>query len=124
MVIASILIAMVFAGVILNLVLSQSRLSIHSSSRVQAYYASLAGSNYAFEMLRTTVWPPTGPYTHVMCQSLTNPDCCVNGTCTSCDIAEPNLPNTISCVNILIDGTTGPANTLQIKTTAVYTAPA
>lgn len=120
MVIASILIAMVFAAVILNLVLSQSRLSIHSTSRIQAYYAALAGANYAFDMLRTGVWPSSGPYgNHAMCQSLASPP----AGC-SCDIEEPNLPNTISCVDIGINGVTGPGGTLRIQTTVVYTAPA
>ena len=121
MVIASILIALVFTGIILNLVLSQNRFSLHSASRLQAYYATLAGSNYASEMFRTGVWSASGPFpfsNHALCQSLASPP----AGC-SCDIEEPNLPGTISCVNIVIDGTTGPTGALQIQTTAVFTAP-
>jgi hypothetical protein len=121
MVIASIMIALVFAGIMLNLLLSQSRFSLHSSSRLQAYYAALAGANYAFEMFRTATWSETGPYAnHGICQAITATP---PADCTVCDIAEPNLPGTIACVNIVVDGSTGPQGTLRIRSTAVYTAP-
>jgi hypothetical protein len=51
-VVATIMIAVVLAGVVLKVVSSQARLSHHDVSRVQAYYASIAGVNYAFEQLR------------------------------------------------------------------------
>jgi hypothetical protein len=53
MVLVSILAAMVIASSILSIILSQARLSLHETNRVQAYYAALAGANYAIEKLRT-----------------------------------------------------------------------
>lgn len=44
------------AAIILNSMLSQSRLTHHQISRIQAYYANLAGINYAMDKLRTGVW--------------------------------------------------------------------
>ena len=118
MVIASILIALVFTGIILNLVLSQGRFSLHSASRIQAYYAALAGANYASEMFRTGVWSTSSSQDHAICQSLASPP-----PGCSCDIEEPVLPGTIQCIDIETDGTTGPSGTLRIRTTATYTAP-
>jgi Tfp pilus assembly protein PilX len=51
-----ILIVALLAGVILNIVLSQSRLTHHQVSRIQAYYASQAALNYAIEKLRNGEW--------------------------------------------------------------------
>jgi hypothetical protein len=119
MVIASILIALVFSGIILNLVLSQGRFSLHSASRLQAYYAALAGANYASEMFRTGAWSTSSSQDHSMCQDSASPP----AACPSCDIEEPNLPGTIQCIDITTDGTTGPTGALRIQTTAVYTAP-
>jgi hypothetical protein len=120
MVIASILIALVFSGIILNLVLSQGRFSLHSASRLQAYYAALAGANYASEMFRTGAWSTSSSQVHAMCQSVTTPP----AGCPTCDIEEPNLPNTIPCVDIVIDGTTHPSGALRIRTTADFAPPA
>ena len=51
-VLGTILIVMILANIILNIMLSQSRLTQHQVSRIQAYYASLAGMNYALEEIR------------------------------------------------------------------------
>ena len=47
-----ILIAVIIANISLTFILSQSRLTHHEISRIQAYYACQAGINYALEMLR------------------------------------------------------------------------
>jgi Tfp pilus assembly protein PilX len=51
-----VLIVALLGGVILNIVLSQSRLTHHQISRIQAYYASQAALNYAIEKLRNGEW--------------------------------------------------------------------
>jgi Tfp pilus assembly protein PilX len=53
MVLATILIVALLASILLNLTLSQSRLTHHGVSRIQAYYAAKAGIVYAMEQLRS-----------------------------------------------------------------------
>lgn len=52
-VLSTVLIVAMLAGVILSMISSQSRLTHHQVSRIQAYYAAKAGMNLAFERLRT-----------------------------------------------------------------------
>ncbi|MDP2941189.1 MAG: hypothetical protein Q8N85_02915 [Candidatus Omnitrophota bacterium] len=52
-VIATILVVMGLASAMLNIMSSHYRLTHHQVSRIQAYYASMAGINYAYECLRT-----------------------------------------------------------------------
>jgi hypothetical protein len=47
---------LVVAHIVLIFFSSQSRLSHHQISRLQAYYAGMAGINYAFEQLRRGAW--------------------------------------------------------------------
>lgn len=56
MVLATILIVVVLANVVLNIAASQSRLTHHEVSRIQAYYAAQAGMVYALEKLRNGTW--------------------------------------------------------------------
>lgn len=51
-VLLTLLIVVIFANVILALISSQSKLTHHQVSRVQAQYASMAGITYALERLR------------------------------------------------------------------------
>jgi hypothetical protein len=48
--------ALLVAYITLVFFSSQSRLSHHQVSRIQAYYAGMAGINYAFEQLRRGAW--------------------------------------------------------------------
>lgn len=57
-VLGTLLVVASLATVILSLILSQRRLTHHQTSRIQAYYASMAGMNYALEQLRTKTWIP------------------------------------------------------------------
>jgi len=62
MVLATIMIVVILANIVLNIVLSQTRLTHHQVSRIQAYYAGLAGMNYALEQLRTGNWTAPNQY--------------------------------------------------------------
>jgi len=53
---------LVVAHIALIFFSSQSRLSHHQVSRIQAYYAGMAGINYAFEQLRIGSWTEEGTY--------------------------------------------------------------
>lgn len=55
-VLGMLLIVVALAGVILNIVNSQARLTHHQASRIQAYYVAQAGMIYAAERLRTAAW--------------------------------------------------------------------
>jgi Tfp pilus assembly protein PilO len=57
MVLATVLIIIVLANIVLTIVSSQARLTHHKVSRIQAYYAALAGMNYALNNLRKGTWP-------------------------------------------------------------------
>lgn len=56
LVLTMLLVVVVLANVVLNLVLSQARLTHHGASRIQAKYAAMAGVNYALERLRNGTW--------------------------------------------------------------------
>jgi Tfp pilus assembly protein PilX len=58
-VLATILVVVILANIALNFMVSQSRLGTHKVNRLQAYYAGLAATNYAHEMLRSGTWDPT-----------------------------------------------------------------
>ncbi len=56
MVLATIVVVVLLASAILTMTLSQSRLTHHQASRIQAYYAAQAGMVYAYERLRQGLW--------------------------------------------------------------------
>jgi Tfp pilus assembly protein PilX len=110
---AILLIAVISAMIILNLMRSQNRLSHHQISRIQAYYAGLAGINYAWENLAIGNWPlgnrTVPPWTSPALQN------------------DRGFPHTINSVNITVStrGTNGcdapPDGTVCISTTVNYT---
>ncbi len=55
-VIMTIVVAVILGNVILNMMLSQGRLSLFELRRIQAKYASMAGINWAYQNLRTENW--------------------------------------------------------------------
>ncbi len=74
MVLATIMIVVVLANVILAIISNQSRITRHEVGRIQAYYAAQAGLVYAMEKLRNGSWTYTGT------------NSCPNGTpCTITD---------------------------------------
>jgi len=81
-----VLITATLAAVILTIVTSHYRLTHHQSSRIQAYYAAMAGINYALGQLSTGNWSyPTN------CSN-TNP----------CPVSDSDFPGTIKGpVNII-----------------------
>ena len=59
LVLGTTLIVVILANVLLNIMLNQSRITEHEIRRIQAYYATLAGMNYALEQCRTGNWGPS-----------------------------------------------------------------
>jgi len=102
-VLTTVLIAAILANVILGFILSHYRFTHHQSSRIQAYYASLAGMNLAQEKLRTGAWT-TGTYT--LCSS-------------GCTVNDPDMRYKVT-ITISAPGANG-LRTLGLKTTYTYT---
>jgi len=112
MVLGTLLVVVILANVILAIISSQTRLTHHQVSRIQAYYAAQAGINYALEKLRLgndPDWPLRGGYSRKLCRS-------------SCDINDPDLPASIKEVNIIVgEPGSGISNTSTVSATVNYT---
>jgi len=66
-VLATILVVAVLAGVILGIITNQYRLSHHNTSRIRAYYAAKGIMNYAQDMLRKGTWVIDATKTYYAC---------------------------------------------------------
>lgn len=95
-VLATIFIVILLANILLGIMASQSRLTHHKVSRIQAYYAAMAGVNYALEMLR--VGPAGGGW-------LAGEDCLPASPCVHAfpaDEFKPPLSNAGNSASIVI----------------------
>lgn len=114
-VLGTLLVVVILANVILGIVSSQSRLTHHQISRIQAYYAAQAGINYALEKLRlgndTTCWPATGTYSHIITRG---------PAASPCDLFDSSLPVSISYINITV-GEVDANGTRPVNATVNYT---
>lgn len=115
-VVSMVLVVSILIGVALRIASNQSRLIHHQVSRIQAYYASMAGINYAFEKLRRgndpACWPASGNFTRRLLRSGAG----------ACDITDPDLPASILRVDILVGSPgAGIDGTTPISATAIYT---
>ena len=113
-VLGTLLVVVSLATVILSLILSHSRLTHHQTSRIQAYYAALAGMNYALERLRSgdVNWipsPDTAPNTRTrtLCKS-------------SCDVIDGDIPYPVT-ITIEAAGTSIDVVGRRIRITSTYT---
>jgi Tfp pilus assembly protein PilX len=111
-ILAVVFVAVALAGTILNLMLSQTRLTHHQVSRIQAFYAAQAGMNYAFNRMRRDG-----------CASYP----CVWTICRSgCTQEEPGLPAAVNNVTITVypkGGTIDGINNVTITANYLYAAP-
>lgn len=122
-VLVTLFVIVVLANIILALLSSQSRLTHHQVSRIQAYYADFGAMNYAIDKLRRGDWPmPAAGETNTY-------RLCRPGT-AACDIIDGDLPPAIREVIITVQGRggtcvpPGPPNDVPvcISCTADYTA--
>ena len=111
-VLGMLLVVVSLATVILSLILSHARLTYHQTSRIQAYYAVLAGMNLARENLRNGTWT-TGTY-HL----------CKSGCSSPPDVNDWDIPYpvtiTIGALGTSIDGV---GRKIDLTVTYTYTAP-
>ncbi|MCM8795255.1 MAG: hypothetical protein NC928_00975 [Candidatus Omnitrophica bacterium] len=115
MVLGTLLVVLVLANVVLAIISSQTRLTHHQISRIQAYYAAWAGINYALEQLRTGAW------TVAPTNSCSPPNGCV--------LVDNDFPATIQNRQVRIvlraPGTTDcqnpPGGTACVSATTIYT---
>lgn len=118
MVLGTIIIVITLASIILTIVSSQSRFTHHQVSRIQAYYAALAGVNYAIEKLRLgndSCWSTTTTvsYQRTICRS---------GCTGVCNVNEQDFPLSVSQVDITVGPPgSGISGTRQISAMATYT---
>jgi len=112
LVLSSLLVVIILANILLNVILSQARFTKHKLSRIQAYYASMAGVNYAFEKLRLgndPQWSSTTAFTRTLCRS-------------GCDINDPQLPGSIQRVDIQVGAlSSGMDGTRRLRAMTIYT---
>ncbi|MCM8800258.1 MAG: hypothetical protein NC900_06010 [Candidatus Omnitrophica bacterium] len=109
LVLSMVMVVIIFANLILIIFSSQSRLSQHQISRTQAFYAGMAGINYALEKLRSGEWSVASTYS-----------ICASG----CSVQERDFPHTIKRVVISIGSFgSGPNNTAKVKAKVYYLSP-
>ena len=114
MVLSTIFIVVILANVVLTLITSQSRLTHHQVSRIQAYYAAQAGMNYALEQLRLGNWSAGNTYSVPFAADDFKPASIVGNT-VSIAINQPqNTDSSQPCYN-------PPGNTACVSATASYT---
>jgi hypothetical protein len=105
LVMAVLIVTVMVAGMFLNLILSHSRLTHHTVSRTQAYYAARLGMNYAIEMLskNETGWTDSDPFNRTICAS------------DSCYKKESDLPATINNITIYVGNLSDTANCMGVR---------
>ena len=103
-VLGTIIIVTLLATVILRIFFSHYRLTNHNITRIQAYYAALAGVNHAMELLRTGNTPniPAGSTYHY-------------------NLTDQSFPPIIKTVSVNI---TGPLTDATINASINYNASA
>ncbi len=119
-VLGTLLIVAILATVILNLILSHTRLTYHQTSRIQANYAAMAGVNYGLEQLRTGIW-------------VAGTNCTIASPCTMSFVAgdfNPSIlvtPTNGATITIRAPGSAGclsppaPSGCACVSATATYT---
>lgn len=97
-VLSTIFIVILLANILVGIMVSQSRLTRHKTSRIQAHYAAMAGINYAYESLRTGSWAMPAP-------SYVNAICKIAGVTpqgVACGVVDTNFPNNIPYILIAV----------------------
>jgi len=103
-VLGTILVTVLLANAVIRLISSQSRLTHHQLSRIQAYYATKAAVTYAQEQLRTGAW-------------VAGTNCTVASPCNAANVglnlANDFRPASMSCptcgISLIIRADTDPA---------------
>jgi Tfp pilus assembly protein PilX len=112
LVLTILIVVVLIAGMFLNLVLSQGRLTHHQVSRTQAYFAARMGMNYAIEMLSRNDpdWPSTGAYNRTICRL----------AASACNKTEPDLPLSIRSVTVRVGDVNTTTNVRPLNVVVDY----
>ncbi len=111
------MVVVTLATVILRIISSQSRLTHHQVSRIQAQYAAKAGVVYALEQLRKNTvapWNSSGTINFKICRVAAG----------GCDMTDITFPASISEVDVVVQPlavSSGPYGTREVKAKAIYT---
>jgi Tfp pilus assembly protein PilX len=115
-VLAALAIVVILADVVLNIMLSQNRLTHHQVSRIRAYYAAQAGMVYTLEMLKSGIWAPDSSNTKYACHRS-----CIDSVVASYTIpTDADIPYNIQ-VTIYPRGTGGISGTTRVNVKTDYT---
>ena len=118
-VLGTIFIVIILSAIILQIISSQSRLTHHQVSRIQAYYASQAGMVYALEELRIGGWVPNPPAGQIKYACLNG---CVDSVTETYTIpADTAIPYHVQVAIYPLDSGINGTTRLDIKTEYTYT---
>lgn len=110
MVLATILIVVVLANVIMTIVSNQSRLTRHEVNRIQAYYSAQAALVYTLDKIRRGDWPATGGSDRYYCSAQSDgaAGTCIDGALTGTILYDRGLTRDrtfVIQVKVYADGT-------------------
>jgi len=112
-VLATFLIVACLAAVIISIISMNARIVYHQTSRIQAYYAALAGMNVAIEKVRIgeSGWvPDTGTISKTLCGS-------------GCDVYDYDIPYTVTMtIYSPNSGPDGVGRKITVNVTYPYTS--
>ena len=140
-VLMTVVMVIILGTIVLGVMLSQNRFSHHKVSRIQAYYASLAGIRYVSEMLRQrdlnpatttacspaatcSAWvpsdsgSPTGTGTNSVCAVL-----CRSSSCTTSSFVTSNCSSPIGGAAIVDSRLPGSINAVVIIIGESFSSP-
>jgi hypothetical protein len=106
LVLGTILMAIVLANIILTIISNQARLTGHQLGRIQAYYASMAGINLAYERLMNGIWPVPAAGAHneyAICRESPAARPVPGGA--ACVVTDGAFPGTAAYILISVMGT-------------------
>lgn len=124
----TVMVIIILANIILGVMLNNSRLTRHRVGRIQAYYADLAGVNYALDRLRLgtdplfpLLAPAVPPANYIVNICNTNAACNITLPAGMvCHINEPAFPCNVRFVTIRVDGPTAAGNPHTINASSDY----
>lgn len=117
-VLGALLIVIGLAGVIMKIMLSQSRLTQHQVNRIKAFYAAQAGVNYTLEALRAGIWSAAAGSRKYACMS----GCIDTGITADYTIpADSDIPYQVQVTIYPLAGETNGTTRVDVKTQYTYT---
>ena len=113
---AAVAIVVILANVVLNIMLSQNRLTHHQVSRIRAYYAGQAGMVYTLEMLKNGTWVASPSSTKYACHRS-----CIDAVSPSYAIpTDADIPYNIQVAIYPLGSGISSTTRIDVKTDYIY----